>query len=92
MSEKYIFSQNDFSSKFTEIYFESLEKTKNSIEYQKNLKQIDLYKKILKNNYNVPEDKIEEFVDLIHEQLELEYENSIKNFINNLTKNNSGLF
>lgn len=74
----------NYKEKFNEIYFNSLEKTKISSEYIDNSKKIDLYKKILKNNYNVPNEKIEEFIDLIHEQLELEYENSINDFINNL--------
>jgi len=72
--------------KFNEIYFETLEKTKNLSEYIDNSKKIDLYKKLLKNNYNVPTEKIEEFIDLIHEQLELEYENAINEFLNNINK------
>jgi len=88
MAKKYLFPQNKSSEKFNEIYFESLENTKNSTEYKNNYEQIELYKKILKNNYNVPKDKIEEFIDLIHVQLELEYENAIKNIINYINNKN----
>lgn len=74
----------NYKEKFDEIYFNSLEKTKISSEYIDNSQKIDLYKKLLTNNYNVPTEKLEEFIDLIHEQLELEYENAINDFINNI--------
>ena len=86
MAKKLIFSKK-IEEKFNDIYFATLEKTQNSTEYNTNYNKIDLYKKILKNNYNVPKDKIEEFVSLIHEQLELEYENAIKNFMNSINEN-----
>ena len=78
MAKKYLFPKNNFKEQLNEIYFESLEKTKKSKEYIANSMQINLYRKILKNNYNVPEEKIEEFFSLIQTQTELEYENAIQ--------------
>ena len=91
--KKYDFPKNSFGDKFNEIYFESLENLKNSDEYKKNLEKMDLYKKILKNNYKVNLDTINEFIEIIQEKIELEYENAIKDIINYIdSKNNSGLF
>ena len=53
MMKKNNFPKNSFGEKFNEIYFDSLDKIKNSDEYKNNLKKIDLYKKILENNYHV---------------------------------------
>ena len=81
MSKKYDFPQNSFAEKFNEIYFDALEKVKETNEYINNTKKINLYKNILKNNYQVNSEFIEEFIDLIEEKLELEYENGINNFV-----------
>lgn len=88
MMKKYNFPKNSFGEKFNEIYFDSLDKIKNSDEYKDNSKKIDLYKKILENNYHVNLDTINEFVSLIQEQVELEYENAIKNTIDYIDTNN----
>ena len=88
MAKKYLFSQNKSNKKFNEIYFESIEKTINSNDYKNKSLQIDLYKKVFKNKYKIPEEKIEEFIVLIQEQLELEYENAIESIINYINNNN----
>lgn len=89
MAKKYDFEKNSFEEKFNEIYFDSLERVKESKEYIENSKQIDLYKKILKNNYHVDSNTIEKFISLIQEKLELEYESGIKNTINYIDNNNN---
>ena len=61
--------------------FDDLKKVKETNEYNNNTKKINLYKNILKNNYQVNSEFIEEFIDLIEEKLELEYENGINNFV-----------
>lgn len=87
MAKKYDFPQNSFGEKFNEIYFDSLEKVKESNEYKENSKNIELYKNILKNNYHVNIDTIEELISLVQEKLELEYESAIKNTVNYIDKN-----
>ena len=88
MSKKYDFPQNSFVEKFNEIYFDTLEKVKETNEYINNTKKINLYKNILKNNYQVNSEFIEEFINLIEQKLELEYENGINNFVKYVNNRN----
>ena len=86
MAKQYQFPKESFGEKFNEIYFSSLEKIKENKEYNDIIEKIILYKNILKNNYHVNEETIEELVSLIQEKIELEYENAIKDTIKFLDK------
>lgn len=88
MMKKYNFKQSSFGEKFNEIYFASLDKQRETKEYKENAKKIELYKNILKNNYSVNPEIIEEFVSLIEEKVESEYETAIKNIVDYIDKNN----
>ena len=87
MAKKYNFSKESFGEKFNEIYFKSLENVKETPEYQDILKQIDLYRNILKNNYSVNIEIIEKLISLIEEKIELEYEKSITDTVNYIDNN-----
>lgn len=73
------FKNNSFEGKFNEIYFSSLEKIQNSTEYKDTENRIDFYKKILKTNYKINPELLENLVSSIEEKVELEYESAIKN-------------
>lgn len=73
------FKNNSFEGKFNEIYFSSLEKIQNSTEYKETENRIDFYKKILKTNYKISPELLENLVSSIEEKVELEYETAIKN-------------
>lgn len=73
------FKNNSFEGKFNEIYFSSLEKIQNSTEYKDTENRIDFYKKILKTNYKISPELLENLVSSIEEKVELEYETAIKN-------------
>ncbi len=85
MAKKYSFPNNsDFKSNediFYKIYFEELKKVQKNSDYIKNNEKINLYKSILKNNYNVNTDFIEELISFVEEQIEVEYETAIKKWI-----------
>lgn len=76
---KHNFKNNSFEGKFNEIYFSSLEKIQNSTEYKDTENRIDFYKKILKSNYKINPELLENLVSSIEEKVELEYESAIKN-------------
>lgn len=73
------FKNNSFEGKFNEIYFSSLEKIQNTTEYKDTENRIDFYKKILKTNYKINPELLENLVSSIEEKIELEYESAIKN-------------
>lgn len=84
---KHHFKKKSFEGKFNEIYFSSLEKIQNSTEYKNTQNKIDFYIKVLKNNYKINSDLIENLISSIEEKIELEYESAIKNSVNYIDNN-----
>ena len=82
MSKDFINLSNNNEQKkenlFNELYFSSLEELKQNKDYISANQKIELYKKILLNNYNVNIDIIEELISSVEDKVELEYENFIE--------------
>lgn len=61
-------------SSINENYFESIQKTRQSLEYKENEKQIEYITNILVEHADVPLELIEMLVEYVQENVALEYE------------------